>query len=193
MLANSQYRAPHINLPNRQKASHESATVIPCKAYGLTPFLNNVDRLPDGEYVHRIDMEATPNNCGSEHHSSSGHPTPSTISNKSSQTSYSPPHIDETSTTQYHSSITNITGVSPSDTAAFFESNAFAGFYEFQEGHSGLTLDKQTELSASLPTETDSLDEAGWVDMLNEFGWDTSASGGVPFSKDRGGPMSHVL
>ena len=204
-VPNLQYRAPHAELPNRQKRSPENSRINPIRPQGV-PLGQNYSTMDNADPMHKMDMEVTSSNGGSEQHSSSNHPTPSTTSNKSSsRTSYSPPHSDEASTNQY---MQNIASVPSSSTAAFFDSsNTFGGYspgaqnmlaslpgqdvdgsfvvpsgWDYQSGQTGLTPDNRTELPQA---GMNSLDESGWVNMLNDFGWDPLAGVPDPLSRDR--------
>lgn len=193
------YRASHLNLPNRQRMMRRSSDVNPGHEY---------------DPIHKMDVDISPTNGSSEHHSSSGHPTPSTTSHKSSsRTSYSPHRTDEASGSQYQTGIT--TAPSP-HTATFFTSeNNFAGYspgaqqffastpgqytdgsftippgWDFQNGHTGMTPDNRTGPTASLQTGLSPLEEGGWANMLDEFGWDGSAGGVAPVPRRREGYAS---
>lgn len=197
-----------MELPNRQKTSRENSRVNPLKSQDATPCQNYGDNLANGDPMHKMDMEVTSNNGGSEHHSSSNQPTPSTTSNKSSsRTSYSPPQLDETSATQYLSNIASVQ--SPSTSTFFDSSNTFGGYspgaqqilasmpgqnidgsfvvpsgWDFQSGQTGLTPDNRTELPPSLQGGMISLEESGWVNMLDDFGWDPLAGVPDPLARD---------
>jgi len=213
-VTNTGYRASHLNLPNRQRTPQGCSKVVPVNLHGVMPGHDYGEKLPGGDPMHNMDIDMSSNNGGSEHYSSSGHPTPSTTSNKSSsRTSYSPPHIDEAAATQYHTSIT--TAPSP-NTAAFFDSdNTFTGYssgtqqffaptpgqdndgafvippgWDFQAGHTGMTPDNRAGATPSLQTGLNPLEEGGWANMLEDFGWDGSTNGGGPLLRRMEGHTS---
>lgn len=204
-----QYRGSHPELPNRQKPSRQNSRVNPLTYQGVTPSQNYGDNTGNGDAMHKMDLEVTSSNGGSEQHSSSNHPTPSTTSNKSSsRTSYSPPQLDEISATQY---LNNIANAPSPNTSAFFDStNTFAGYspgaqnilaplpgqdidgsfvvpsgWDFQGGRTGLTPDNRIELPPSMQAGMNSLDESGWVDMLNDLGWDPLTGVPDPLARSR--------
>ena len=203
------YRGSQLELPSRRKVSNENSKGNPMNSQGFKPCQNYSENMANGNPMHKMDMEATSNNGSSENHSSSNHPTPSTTSNKSSsRTSYSPPQLDETTASQY---LSNMANVPSPNTAAFFDSrNTFGGYspgtqniltslpdqdvggsfavasgWEFQSGQTGLTPDNRTEIPPSLPTGMNQLEESGWVNMLNDFGWDPLVGVPDPLSRDR--------
>ncbi|KAI9873216.1 MAG: hypothetical protein M1830_000701 [Pleopsidium flavum] len=193
-VTNTDYRATLLNLPNRQKAAHGGSQAIPVNLHGVMSGYDHGERMADGDFMHKMDMDLSSNNGSSEHHSSSNHPTPSTTSHKgSSRTSYSPPQTDEAPATQYHTIIAN--GPSP-NAAAFFDSdNNFTDYspgaqqflaptpgqdndgafvippgWDLQGGHTGMTPDRQTGAALDLQTGLMPFGDDGWGNMLDDLG-----------------------
>ncbi len=214
-VANFEYTSSHLDLPNRHKLSRKTSNAISPTYQGNMDDSDHPDKTSRYDAMHKMDTENPFSNGGSDHPSSSGHPTPSTTSNKSSShTSYSPPHTDDPSAGQnptFHAP-----APSPSATAIFDSGNTFTGFspgsqqfladvrapssnqtygvlagWVDQNQPPNMTPGNRDQLASSnLPPGMAPFEEGGWVNMLNDFGWDRSALAGPLLSREGDGHVS---
>ena len=193
----NQYSMPTFSVPTREHRTPQQhirrSNAPPTQLQGLLSGQGWGEKFPggpEGEAMNShnmFDTEMSPDHTSDWGNSLSNHPTPTNSNNSSSNTSYSPPHIEDTEST--HTS----TGPSAAATGFLHPSTSFAGYtppanaqYHLPipagSADSNYVIPPGWEIGPggvvpSASTGLSPIGESGWTQMLEGMGWDGSALG----------------